>query len=553
MKKLISSLWRFGAAFVVGIASLLVINVGHAFAVLPPPDGGSTCLWTGADGGHLADGNNWSGCTGVNGAPGALDNLSFDNSNWSGNETLVNDLSVSAGQVYFFGTGDASKSLIISPDNSNDTLVITKGILNNTSGASIEFDSPLTLQNDQTLTGASIDDAITLGNFFTPSTVGIGTSAITVSNVLVNINDAMSGIGDITVGSTLGLYGNNTYSGAITVSSVGTLLAGESDSFGTGTVTVSSGGTLEFVLSADATVNNDITLSGTGVNGNTGTLLVDGFDTATLTLSGTVTLNSDITYGGVLDTTITPGQGKSFVSNSHNVSVLAGSPGSITTPAGTFSAPVQTITIPASDKTSAALDVGFNQTYIVDGQRGATTVASGGVLEGTGTVGDLSVDSGGTVAPGHSPGCLNTGNLIEGGTYNVEIGGTTACTGYDQLKVTGTVDLTNGTLNTSLYGGFTPSAGQTYTIIDNDSTDAVTGNFTNLPEGATFTVSGYVFQVTYKGGDGNDVVLTVKSVPATPDTGLAGIGANPLLPIGSAVLAAGALTFTARKASRRTN
>src|SRR6185369_708721 len=166
----------------------------------------------------------------------------------------------------------------------------------------------------------------------------------------------------------------------------------------------------------------------------------------------------------------------------------------------------------------------------VDGTYGDTTVESGGILKGTGTVGALSVFTGGTVAPGHSPGCLTTtSDLTIAGTFQAELGGTDACTGYDQIKVTGAVDVSNGTLETSLFDGFKPSQDDAYTIIDNDGSDAVVGTFTNMDEGSTFTVDGYVFAISYVGGDGNDVVLTVQSVPASPDTGFTLIKNNPLV------------------------
>jgi hypothetical protein len=50
--------------------------------------------------------------------------------------------------------------------------------------------------------------------------------------------------------------------------------------------------------------------------------------------------------------------------------------------------------------------------------------------------------------------------------------------------------------------------GATFTIINNDGTDAVTGTFAGLAQGATFVVGGETFQINYKGGDGNDVTLT---------------------------------------------
>jgi hypothetical protein len=48
-------------------------------------------------------------------------------------------------------------------------------------------------------------------------------------------------------------------------------------------------------------------------------------------------------------------------------------------------------------------------------------------------------------------------------------------------------------------------------VIDAGTATPVSGAFTGLPEGATFTVQGYVLKISYVGGTGNDVVLTVLS------------------------------------------
>ena len=46
------------------------------------------------------------------------------------------------------------------------------------------------------------------------------------------------------------------------------------------------------------------------------------------------------------------------------------------------------------------------------------------------------------------------------------------------------------------------------TIINNTATTPIAGTFTNLPEGAQ-VFGRRAFQVSYKGGDGNDLTLTV--------------------------------------------
>ncbi|MBK8067591.1 MAG: DUF11 domain-containing protein [Rhodanobacteraceae bacterium] len=141
---------------------------------------------------------------------------------------------------------------------------------------------------------------------------------------------------------------------------------------------------------------------------------------------------------------------------------------------------------------------------------GAISVASGATLAGTGTLGGAtSVASGGTLAPGQgAPGRLNTVNmaLTAGATFAAEITGATVATQYDQLDVTGTVNLGGATL--ALSGAFVPGSGQSFVLIDNDASDAITGTFAGLPNGGTVLFNGVSLTISYNGGDGNDVVLT---------------------------------------------
>ncbi len=150
---------------------------------------------------------------------------------------------------------------------------------------------------------------------------------------------------------------------------------------------------------------------------------------------------------------------------------------------------------------------------------------SGTTLAGTGSLNrPTTVMNGSSLAPGNTPGIFHTGDITftVGSTLNVEIGGTTPGSGasyYDQLDVTGSVNIDpSAILNLASYGGFTPSPGQTFTIINNDGTDPITGNFNGLPEGAIindFLGSGLLAIITYQGGDGNDIVISVTSVSVT--------------------------------------
>ena len=159
-------------------------------------------------------------------------------------------------------------------------------------------------------------------------------------------------------------------------------------------------------------------------------------------------------------------------------------------------------------------DVG-NGTLQVDGainSAGVRLVSGGGTLDGSGTINaPVTVNSGGTLQPGDNPGILTADSvaLSTGSNYDVALGGSMPGTQYDQLKVSGDVNLGNGNLQVTLASGYRPAVGTQFEIVNNTGPNAVTNTFAGLPEGSTFSVNDTEFSITYKGGDGNDVVLTV--------------------------------------------
>ncbi len=116
------------------------------------------------------------------------------------------------------------------------------------------------------------------------------------------------------------------------------------------------------------------------------------------------------------------------------------------------------------------------------------------------------------IAPGdNGPGklTLKASLLLNSSTtLDVQIGGITIGTQFDNIDVTGTVTLNNAILSPTIINNFASKVGNKYQIITNDLTDKVVGTFKNLAEGAFFVVNTVKFQITYKGGTGNDVVLT---------------------------------------------
>jgi autotransporter-associated beta strand protein len=139
------------------------------------------------------------------------------------------------------------------------------------------------------------------------------------------------------------------------------------------------------------------------------------------------------------------------------------------------------------------------------------TVNVGGKLMGDGLVGNIS-SAAGMISPGCCPSLMKLGSknllLDAASVFRVQLDGTNsaAVKNSSQLAVTGTVSLGGATLQATL--GFASAVSNKFTIIDNDGADVVTGTFKNLPEGATLVIGEAQFQITYHGGDGNDVVLT---------------------------------------------
>lgn len=180
---------------------------------------------------------------------------------------------------------------------------------------------------------------------------------------------------------------------------------------------------------------------------------------------------------------------------------------------------------------STDLDAG---TLLLTGALSATSAVNvdpGTTLGGTGTINStatVSIASGGALAPGLSPGILNTGSVsfAAGGDFKLEINGTAPAL-YDNLNVTGGVTLGSADLFVALGNGFTPAAGDTFTVVSNDLLDPIGGAFATINGGAfgagdTFSLTndqgtfGFILHYNGEGAatsGGNDVVVEVVPEP----------------------------------------
>jgi hypothetical protein len=111
-------------------------------------------------------------------------------------------------------------------------------------------------------------------------------------------------------------------------------------------------------------------------------------------------------------------------------------------------------------------------------------------------------------SPGGSAAAVSLENVAFSAhsTLAIELGGTTAGSQFDQLVIAGNVTLNSARLDVATLGGFVPSAGQSFEILDIAGTR--TGTFGGLEEGArAASFGGTDLFITYLGGDGNDVAL----------------------------------------------
>jgi autotransporter-associated beta strand protein len=419
--------------------------------------------------------------------------------NWMTAQNWVGDIAPSAGDDLVFPDGAARpfntnnfpagttfSSIFLSGPGcgyqiSGNQIVVTSAVQSNVAGTFVTCDLQLPIQ----LTGT--------------------VNAVVASGMLT-ISGVVSGSGSLAKAGNgfLRLSGNNTFTGTILING-GYLTAQVASAFGaedgtpaTGTV-VNSGGTLQ--VGGYTLGNESLTLNGLGQSGN-GALQT----LAQTTIDGPVILGSDTRVAlGLANSSITV------------TGTISGAGTLIKTGAGTL-----TLT---ANNTYTQTDLEAGSLYINGSQTNVSVNMSAGLIGGTGASGDI-YSTGGTLAPGLSPGTFSSTNvqLAASGTFAVEINGPSAGSGYDQLIVTGQVILGNATLSGST--GFVPSAGATFVIINNQGSDAISGIFNGLPQGATVTLGSQAYSISYTGGDGNDVVLTaLAAVPTMSGMTLGALGA----------------------------
>ncbi len=459
--------------------------------------------------------------------------------------TTVNTGTFQFGNDNAFGSGTfsvgSSTFTIIQATGGSRTFsnnVVWGGSSTISGGNSFTFNGSFTSSgsNSRTMTVSNTGGLTLGGNVFLSETDSsnrtftiLGTSPVTINGVVTNNNVGNTQGSPLlyTGNSTLTLSNTNTYGGNTSVSGGGTLSvatignSGASGGPGAGATinlgSTSSSGTLLYTGSGENT-SKIINLLG-----QTGGATIDQSGTGLLRFTAT---NLTAAGGTGAKTLMLQGSTAGTGEIASDIKDNSGANKTSLAKTGTGS-----WTLSAANDYMGTTTINAGKLFVTGSTspESAVTVNNTGTLGGTGSVlgPTVTVASGGTVAPGLSPGILNIGNsgnssalsFASGSTYAVEIGGTTAgnaSNNHDQLNIYGTVSLGNATLSLSAFNGFTPSAGQTFTIINKNTAGAITGTFNSLAQGATITNflgSGLNATISYTGGDGNDVVITV-SAPA---------------------------------------
>ena len=339
----------------------------------------------------------------------------------------------------------------------------------------------------------------------------------------------MSGNGSLTKlgAGAVTLTGANTYSGGTTISA-GTLALGSADaigssgtiSFGGGTLQSSASNTTDYSGRFSNAASQQVKIDTNGQNVTLASNLTSSGGSFEKLGLGTVTLSGTNTYSG--GTTVSAG---SLVGTTTSLQGAITNNAAVTfdqSTAGTYAGVMSgngsltkigagAVTLTGANTYSGATTVSAG-TLLVNGSlaNSAVTVGNGGTLGGSGTLGALlTVQSGGVLSPGNSPGILAAAalDLEAGSTTFIEVIGNganagVAGTGYDQIQITTSGGLTyGGGLNLNFGNSSQFLNGTVFDLFAFSGTpighfSAVTSTGTGLYAGFNFSGSGGIWTST---------------------------------------------------------
>jgi hypothetical protein len=516
------------------ISGLLVKNSGtidanQSTALIVTPSAGSNTnskTLEATAGGTLDLKGTWTNAGGTITATGAGSQVLLDSSKITGG-TLT---SASSG-LLIAENGATISGLTISTGSTLDvnnaqTLNASGTITNN---GTINLSS--TGSNTELVFTAAADTLSGTGKLILGNNAANIVTATSANDVLTN-SETIQGSGNIGNGN-MGLV-NNPGKSIIANQSTPLIIDTSSKGFNNkGTLSVSTGDTLQITggsflnFSGGTLTGGTYSVAGTlqynsttDITTNAATISLTGAAAKITDQNGNNALTGFTTNSSTGKLTLSTGQSltdsAAAVTNAGTLTVGKNSKLLLSAATGTYTQSAGTTTVDGTLQAKGGIT--FN---------GGSVFGNGGTLSvGTNTVTDNATFNIGdqTMKPGKETiaGKYSQGSI---GALNIDIGGTTAGTQYDQLTITSTASL-NGVLNLDLINGFVPTLSETFDILNASS---ITGTFATI-NGTSINGSEH-FGVVY---NSNNVTLDVLSGPGgTPTWGGGGQLASNTLASGT--------------------
>ena len=409
--------------------------------------------------------------------------------------STLNAASISVGETVSSGNSGQFSTLSL---GSGSTVIQTNDLrigFEKTAGV-VQFAGPAGSVSIAGVGGAG-KAAITVGSATGGTYGGAGTNSLLLAG-----HDATVAAGTVVVGRKgSGSSGGNI--AALLTFDTGTFTA---DEIQIGIAAAGSNGTTAsgtFTLGANATSTGNLTVSGnfilasntnsTNAQAASGTFIING---GTASISGTVRDTSTTTVG-TSNTTLTLDGGTLDMKG--NPIGGDGTPGNLAIKnlnfrSGTLKnvAEINGGAAGLTKSTAGTLTLAGNHTFT-----GPTVIAAGRLVLDGALAGNLTA-SGGTFVPAGASSINGTLDIPSGGRLEAVPGITLAAGG--NVTLAGALDLIPP-------DGL--SVGDTFILVAKTGVAAVAGTFAGLPEGSVFVAGGHPWKITYAGGDGNDVAVTL--------------------------------------------
>jgi hypothetical protein len=405
------------------------------------------------------------------------------------------------------GTANALSALA---NNTGSLTIAGNGKNISTSSASFSNTGTLTIDKNDSFTAGNLTQissgTLTAGNYVLAGNLDLTTAGISVTTNSANLTleggtinsnsvNALSALAANTAKLTIAGTATAVSTTAASFSNTGTLTIDKGDSFTAPALTQISGNTLTagtYVLAG----NLDITAAAT-ITTNSAVLTLEGGTIQTGTTNDLATLSSNTgTLNLASDASVST---SSSLANTGTVDVAKGSTLTVSGTGNTYSQTAGTTTV---DGTLAGIAGGASVT--------GGTILGAGSVHGNLSVGNLT-GAAATINVGDTgaAGLLSiTGTYTQLATANMTgfINGTTAGTGFSQLKVTGSASL-GGTINFTVSSSFQASltVGEKFTVLTASALNGTKFSNSTIAINSTFQ-----FEVTYTT---TGVVLEVEDVP----------------------------------------